>query len=336
MASGERKGINQKLKMLYLLRLFEEETDENHALTLGDIIDRLEEYGVNVERKTLYQDLEELRRFGVDIVSEKQGVSVYYRLGARDFELPELKLLVDAVQASRFITSRKSAELIRKLEGLASHYEAGSLRRQVTIAGRIKTMNESIYYNVDRIHRAVNAGIQIRFKYAQWNLDKKLVPRRNGSTYQVSPWALTWDNENYYMIAYDKKADQIKHYRVDKMQYISETDEPREGEQRFRAFNLPSYANSLFRMFGGEPTEVTLEADNEMVGVLIDRFGRKIPIKPMDAEHFQTVVSAAVSPQFLGWVMGLGGRVRIVGPLSVVERMKNEVHILMSQYGVRP
>ena len=329
-----RKGPNQKLKMLYLAGILSEETDDRHSLTIQDLIEKLAALGVNADRKTLYRDLEELRRFGMDIITTHTGHYYYYNLGSRDFELPELKLLVDSVQSAKFITNRKSADLIRKLSGLASRHEAKYLQRQVVISGRVKTMNESIYYNVDKLHAAIGEDSRIRFKYYQWNVRKEPELRKNGAWYSVSPWALLWDNENYYLVAYDAEDDKIKHYRVDKMLKISVTGEKREGKERFTEFDPARYSRSLFGMYGGEDVRVTLEARNDMTGVLIDRFGKDIVITRTDEDHFRTNVEVAVSRQFLGWVMALGDGIRIVGPESVAEQMKQEIRRLAEQYGL--
>lgn len=332
MASKERKGDNQKLKMLYLAKIFSEETDDQHALTMPEIITKLAACGVNADRKTLYLDFEELRTFGLDIIATQVGRNCYYHLGGRDFELPELKLLVDSVQSAKFITDKKSKELIKKLEALVSKHEGKQLHRQVVISGRIKTMNESIYYNVDKLHEAIGAGCQIRFKYYQWNVKKEMELRRDGAWYQVSPWALMWDDENYYLVAYDSEDDKIKHYQVDKMLRISVTEEKREGQDQFKKFNMPRYTKSLFGMYGGEETSVTIEGRNDMVGVLIDRFGKDIFLTSIDNEHFRTVVNVAVSNQFFGWIMALGDGVKIVAPQPVVDQMKAEAERLYKQY----
>ncbi|HQC35986.1 MAG TPA: WYL domain-containing protein [Bacillota bacterium] len=331
MANKERKGCNQKLKMLYLAEIFSEESDEQNTLTVAEIIEKLAACGVNANRKTLYIDFDELRKFGLDII--KTPGNRYY-LGARQFELPELKLLVDSVQSAKFISDKKSSELIKKLESLASKHEGRKLHRQVVISGRVKTMNESIYYNVDKLHEAIGEGRQIRFKYYQWNVKKEMELRRGGDWYQLSPWALVWDSEYYYLIAYDPKSDgdKIKHYRVDKMKSISLTEEMREGQEEFKKFDMARYSKTLFGMFGGEETRVTIEAPNDMVGIFIDRFGKDIFIVPLDGERFQTTVSVAVSNQFLGWIMALGGGVKILGPDAVVERMRAEVRRLCTQY----
>ena len=323
---------NQKLKLLRLAKIFETETDERHALRAQELIARLADYGIPLDRKTLYQDLESLRDFGMDIVAVQDGRSWRYYLGERDFELPELKLLVDSVQSAKFITARKSEELIHKLEGLTSRYDAHHLQRQVLLSGRVKMMNESIYYNVDSIHEAIGAGRQIRFHYFRWNVKKEPELRRDGAWYQVSPWGLLWDDENYYLVAYDEEDARIKHYRVDKMLHLSVTDEPRVGRGQFETFDLTRYSRALFGMFGGEETSVTLEGENALAGVLIDRFGKDLRLIPKDADHFTARVDVAVSRQFLGWVFGLGPGIRITGPESVTAEMKKEAERLIRQY----
>ena len=332
MAGKERKGDNQKLKMLYLAKIFMEETDDLHALTMPEIIAKLSAYGVNADRRTLYLDIEELRRFGLDIIAVREGRYYYYHLGERLFELAELKLLVDSVQSAKFITNKKSKALIQKLESLVSKYEGKKLQRQVIISGRIKAMNESIYYNVDKLHEAIGADCQIRFKYFRWNVRKIMELRKDGAWYQVSPWALMWDDEKYYLVGFDSAEGKIKHYRVDKMIKISLTEEKREGKDQFRSFDMPRYTKILFGMFGGEESSVTLEARNDMVGILIDRFGKEIFITPVDETHFRTNVNVAVSKQFLGWIIALGDGVKIIAPDSVVEQMKAEIGRLTRQY----
>ena len=326
------KGKHQKLKLLYLTKILMEETDDGHGLSRQNIIDRLNARGISADRKTLYSDFEELRAFGIDIITEHEGNDWTYHIGEREFELAELKLMVDSVQSARFITERKSRELIKKLESLVSRHEAKQLHRQVLISGRVKTMNESIYYNVDKIHTAINADSRIRFQYFQWNVKKEMVLRHNGAWYQVSPLALVWDNENYYLIGYDSASRQIRHYRVDKMLKISATAQKREGRDAFSSIDIPGYSRQLFGMYGGEETRVALEASDHMAGILIDRFGQDIRIIPGNNATFTAYVNVAVSPQFLGWVFSLGKDVRILGPEKVVEMMKEEGVRLLHQY----
>ena len=262
------------------------------------------------------------------MLKEKDGRTTRYHLATREFELPELKLLVDAVQSSKFITERKSRQLIKKLESLVSVHEAQHLHRQVLITGRIKAMNESIYYNVDLLHEAINSDKQIRFQYFQWNVSKKQELRRNGAFYQVSPWCLMWDDENYYLVAFDSEEQKIKHYRVDKITKLSISDLPREGKQQFSEFDAAKYTRSLFGMYGGEQVRVTLEGNNDMVGPLIDRFGKEITIVPQTDGRFTASVDVIASRHFLGWIISLGSGIRITGPRDVVEEMRHEARRL--------
>ena len=326
------KGTNQKLKLYYLSRIMTEKTDDEHHITMPEIQRALEGYGVTADRKSLYDDLEALRVLGIDVIGEKNGRSYSYHVGKKQFEIAELKLLVDAIQSSKFITEKKSNDLIKKLTSLASNYEASQLKRQVVVQGRIKTMNESIYYIVDDIHNAITNNKKIRFEYLRWNLDKKM-ERRKDKLYEVSPWALTWDDENYYLIGFDAEEDKIKHYRVDKMRDIELTDEKREGKEHFKRFDMAAYARMNFGMFGGEEVRVNLHFQNEMVGVLLDRFGKDISIYRTDKEGWsETYVDVALSDQFLGWIFSLGTKVKIVGPDDVVKRFKSELNAMKRLY----
>ncbi len=327
------KGKNQKMKMYYLARIMVEETDENHEITMAGMIDKLLDYGVTADRKSVYDDIEALRDLGIEISGRNAGRNYYYHVANKSFQLAELKLLVDAVQSSRFITEKKSRELIRKLMKFASRFEAAQLRRQVVVRGRIKTMNESIYFNVDEIHNAISKNSTIRFEYLKWNLRKKLVLKRN-RIYEVSPWALMWDHENYYMIGYDSAEEKIKHYRVDKMRKIKMTGTPREGKELFKEFDLPSYARKSFGMFGGESADVRILFRNDFVGVLLDRFGKDITITESDEEDWsETTVEVAISDQFFGWVFSLGDNVKLAGPDEVVEGYRANIRKMEEMYG---
>ncbi|MBQ7821086.1 MAG: WYL domain-containing protein [Clostridia bacterium] len=310
------KGSNQKIKILYLMKILLERTDEEHGMTLSEIADALAAYGVDAERKALYDDLEVLRVFGIDIEKRKEK-NVKYHVISRDFELPELKLLVDAVQSSKFITHKKSDELIRKLEGFASRYDAQKLARQVFVSNRTKTMNESIYYTVDSIHEAITKNSMISFKYFEWNEKKEKTLRHGGKDYIVSPWALTWDDENYYMIAYDSEIEQIRHYRVDKMLKIVMLDKARDGADVFKDFDMALYSKKTFGMYGGREETVTLRCKNSLAGVIIDRFGQDIVFTRFDSEHFDISVRVVISPVFLTWLMNFGADIKIVSPESV-------------------
>lgn len=327
------KSSNQKLKLLYIIKILEEQTDEQHYISTQDLISALAAYDISAERKSIYNDMEQLMKYGYDIVYVKAGRSGGYYLAERKFELPELKLLADAVQSSRFITLKKSRELIRKIEQLTGKYEARQLQRQVYVAGRIKTENESIYYNVDAIHRAIQENCKISFQYLDWNLKKELAPRKEGAIYRISPWALTCKDENYYLIAYDEEADKCKHYRVDKMGKIKVLEnELREGAKAFERVDIAAYTNKTFGMFGGEEITVSLRFPNRMTGVVIDRFGKETDIRALDENSFSVRVSVAVSGPFFGWLTGLGSEVEILAPQTVVEQYKNYLEAIIKQY----
>ena len=327
------KGKNQKMKLYYLAKIMLQRTDDEHGLGIMQIKKLLEEYGVTADRKSLYDDMDALREMGIDIICERSGKDYFYHVGSKHFDIAELKLLVDAIQSSKFITAKKSDDLIKKLTSMASRYEAEQLNRQVTVRGRVKNMNESIYYSVDDVHRAIAENRKIKFEYMTWTPDKELVKRRE-EPYVVSPWALTWDDENYYLIAYDEDADRIKHFRVDKIKKVRVLDELRAGKSKFKEFDLAKYAKMNFGMFGGETVNVKIAFANEMVGVFIDRFGRDISIRPSKTKGWsETNVDVCMSSQFLGWIFALGPNVKILGPKAVVKEFKAELEDRMRIYG---
>lgn len=310
------KSPGQKLKLLYILQMLEENTDENHPMSTAEIIKRLDANGIHSERKSIYDDMEKLVEFGYDVIQVQSRLGGGYYLATREFELPELKLLVDAVQSSRFITTKKSRELIKKLEKKAGKHDAGKLQRQVYVAGRIKTENESIYYNIDTIHRAIQENKQIGFSYLDWNLKKQLVARKNGDK-QVSPWALIWREENYYLAAFDESDGIIKHYRVDKMGKVLLLDKPREGVEQFAHVDLAVYTNQTFGMYGGQEEIVTMQFPAYLIGVVLDRFGKDADIRPVEDGNFRIRAKVAVSGQFFGWLAGIGKDAKIMAPDTV-------------------
>ena len=312
------KLSHQKLKMMNLAKILSEKTDEEPTITVPEMISELAKLGITAERKSIYDDLEYLQLFGLDICSNKTRTTNYY-IASRDFELPELKLLVDSVQASKFITRKKSMELISKIEKLTSHENAKKLQRQVFITNRVKTVNEQIYYNVDKIHDAIAANKQITFKYFDVDVNKKKVYRKNGDLYTESPVSLTWDDENYYLITYKEKYDNYTHYRVDKMELIELTEDDRVLAEK--PFDLSVYSKTMFQMFNGEETDVSIKFENELVGVIYDRFGADVPIVKSDEKHFICHVKVAVSPHFLSWIISFGNRAEILSPNTVVEQL---------------
>ena len=316
------RGNNQKMKMFYLVKILREETDDQHYLTMPEIISKLNAYGVDASRKSVYLDIEELNQFGIEILKERVGPMTYYHCGVREFEVAELKFLVDAIQSSKFITARKTKELIRKLEILTSRHEAKHLSRQVFVAGRIKNMDESIYYAIDSDHTALNEGKMLQFRYFRWDLSAEKEYRHDGKPYQISPWGLCWDDENYYMIGYDDEAGKIKYYRVDKMTDILILEEKRKGFDAFREQDRSLYTKKRFRMFDGVEQTVTLKCKNSLSNVIVDQFGKGVKMRPADKEHFTVNVDVAVSNQFYGWVIALGGDAVIEKPKAVKEEME--------------
>jgi len=312
------KQSQQKLKLMYLAKILLEKTDEEHTITVPEMIAELNKLGISAERKSVYDDIEYLKLYGLDICSRKSRTTDYF-IASREFELPELKLLVDSVQASKFITHKKSMELIEKIEKLTSVENAKKLHRQVFVTNRVKTFNEQIYYNVDKIHDAIAANRQIAFKYFDLDVNKKKVYRKNGEMYRESPISLTWDDENYYLIVYKSKYGRYVHYRVDRMEKIEIADEEREHPEEL--FDLSAYSKRVFHMFNGEETEVAVKFANELVGAVYDRFGTDIPIIPTDDSHFTCRIKVAVSPHFLSWIISFGDKAKIISPQSVADEL---------------
>ena len=324
------KSNNHKMALLYMMQELFHKTDEDHAMNASDLIRALENKDLEADRRTIYSNVEILQDFGLDVIKKENGQGYY--IGSRDFELPELKLLVDSVQSSKFITEKKSRELISKLMRLTNEQKARQLNRAVFIRNRMKTGNESVYYNVDALHEAMNLNRQIEFKYGEWNTGKKLVEKKGGMKYLVSPWALTWDDENYYLIAFDEASGIIKHYRVDKMLKIDLTDRERVGQEAFADFDLAAFSKKTFGMFGGPDADVVLRCRNELVGVIIDRFGTETMVVPEDGGYFHVHVTVAVSPQFYGWVSGIGAGIEIVSPAGVRKGYKEFLQEILLKY----
>ncbi len=318
------KTANQKGKLLYVMEALLHESDENHPLSMEDLLRYLEEKGIRAERKSIYSDIETLQAFGLDVHGTRGRTAGYY-VGEREFELPEIKLLIDSVQSSKFITERKTMQLIRKLAGLMSVHEAALMKRQMYVKNRIKSMNESIYYNVDALHQAIAADKQIEFRYSSYTITKEKKFRRGGRPYRVSPLALSWAEENYYLIAYEAETDKIKHFRVDKMDSIRIVDQFREGKKLLRDMDMGEYTRKNFSMFGGTEEVVTLRFSNRMIGVVIDTFGKDVAITAVDEEHFLIRAAVAVSPQFFGWLFGLDGEAAIVAPEPVKQRFQEQL-----------
>ena len=308
------KGANQKFKLYRLAQIMCEKTDETHYLTMPEIQKELEKYDIIAERRSLYESLKDLEEFGIEVEGERSGRGYRYHVIGRQFELAELKLLVDAIQSSKFITEKMTNRLIGKLETLVSQHDAADLRRQVFVSGRIKTMNETVYYSVDTIYNAISQNKKIKFQYYQWNVKKEPELRHGGAYYHISPWGLLWDHENYYLIGYDSRAEQIRHYRVDKMLHILLSEEIREGKEEFQ--------------------KIDMAVENSLAGVIVDRFGKDVMMIPADADHFTVSVDVQVSSQFISWVFALGSQAKIVSPKNVVNQVRKKIEKLAEQYAL--
>ena len=322
------KSPNQKTKLLHLYQILLHQTDEDHPITVAQMIEQLARYDIKAERKSIYDDLEALRLFGLDIQC-RRGKTPGWFVGERDFELPEVKLLMDAVQSSRFITQKKSDALIRKLESLASVHQAGQLQRQVYVSGRIKVMNESIYYNVDKLHTAIAGQKAITFRYFDYDIHRQKVFRQEGGRYIVSPYGLIWNSENYYLVAFDHAHQEMRHYRVDKMTEIVVTGLPREGRKQYPDFQLAQYGQKHFGMYSGREITVTLRGRREKAGLVWDRFGQDVILVPDGEEHFTVTIPVVMSPQFCGWLMGLDGSLTLVAPAEAVRAYRDKLSAAM-------
>ena len=320
------------LKTFYLMQILLDRSDEEHPLNATALQDILRtEYGVTINRTTVYTEIAKLEDFGLDIVLQEGRTKGYY-IGSRQFELAELKLLVDAVQASKFITEKKSKELISKLETLCSKNEAKQLSNQVMIYRRTKTQNETIYYNVDMIHSAIYRGMQITYQYAEWTVRKETELRHGGAFYEVSPLNLIWDDENYYLVGFDEKAGKMRHYRVDKIRNMRILDKPRSRQALDEMIDPVEFSKKTFGMFGGVDETVRFTGMNYLAGVMLDRFGTDIWMRPLDADHFSAVVTVTVSPQFFGWMAAIGKDLEIAGPEHVRKQYEEYLKGILEKY----
>lgn len=322
------KNANNRLKILYLYKIFLDKTDEQHYLTMSDIVNQLKLYGISAGRKALYEDIEALKAYGLDIITIKGRVSAYY-VASRDFELPELKLLADAVSSSRFLTEKKSSELLKKIENLSSVHEAKQIQRQVYVTNRVKAMNERIYLNVDVIHRAIAENKKIRFRYFDYNIQKKKTYRAGSRI--CSPYALAWDDECYYLIAYYDNRQTISNFRIDRMESVEIVDE--KAVPKPENFIVADYMNSSFSMFSGTTQDVKLRFDNQLINAVIDRFGKGITIFPDGDSHFtvRVKVKAEHPEPFFGWLFQFGTMAEIIEPCELRDRYIEMLNKVLNQ-----
>ena len=323
------KSDNQKLKIFYILDYLKQYSHQDHPVRAAELISMLErQHNISCDRKTVYSDITALQDYGLDIVSVPGKNGGYY-IASRNFELPELKLLIDAVLSSKFLTEKKSRELIEKLCRECSVHDALLMRRDMLVSGRVKSMNETIYYNVDAIQEAIGQNKQITFRYFDWGIDGKR--RYREKNYEASPYGLCQDNENCYLLAHSPRHG-VTSYRVDRMTDIRLTDQSRTPCPELTGKALTEHAKRLFQMYAGDATTVKLRFHRELTNVVMDRFGRDTMLIPDGEDHFVFTVQVAVSPMFLSWVIGFGKKARILYPQSVIDACKTMCAEAMEQY----
>jgi len=322
------KSYDQKLKILYILDYLQKNSHEDHPVRAAELIDMLNKKEISCDRKTIYSDIAALQQYGVDIITVPGKNGGYY-IASRSFQLPELKLLIDAVQSSRYLTEAKSRQLIEKLCDQVGEHEAGLLKRNVYVSGRVKSMNETIYYNVNDIQEAISQNRQITFRYFDWGMDGKRHYREKH--YLASPYGLCQDNENCYLLAYSERHG-ITSYRVDRMTDLQITQDKRIPCPDLTGKAFTDHANKLFQMFAGDSVDVKLRFHKVLLNVVVDRFGRETMLIPDGPDHFNFTVKVAVSPMFLSWVIGFGDKAQILYPQSVIDECKKLCQQAMSHY----
>lgn len=321
---------SQNLKLLYMKDFFEECTDEDHPAKTPDILAYLEEHGVKMERKSVYPGISALEKYGLELTDPEKERNRSYYLRERDFETSEVKMILDSVASSKFLSERKSLELMNKLKKLVNVHHRHELDREVKVAGRVKTMNDSTINNLDHVHDAIAADMTLKFKYFHYNMNKEPEYTKDGKYYEVSPWVVLYDNSYYYLLAYVN--DDIRTFRIDRMKSVHTGSNERQGKEQFESFDLGKYTKQTFGMFSGEEEKVEMLFHNSLIDTVIDKFGKEVFISPVDDAHFKITVPVAVSPQFFGWIFGLGGKATILGPKSVVKKMKETLKKVSQKY----
>ena len=310
----------KKNRILYIQRFLEEQTDETHPATIADILAYLSDLDITAHRRTVMLDIKQLIEAEVDVICNRSRQNEYF-IGERHFEMPELKLLVDAVQASKFLTTRRSKTLINKLLSLTSCHQAESFKNSLYFDRQVKPKNETAYITADILYTAINTKRRVRFMYFEYTPDKEKAYKHGRRIYELSPWAFTWDTDNYYIIGYSKTHDKVATFRVDRIAAPKLTDLPAISVPE--DFDLATYVRSVFQMYDGPMLDVTLKCKNEFMKTIIDRFGEEVHTGIADAEHFYTKVSVSASKTFYGWVFALDGAIEITAPDEAVNAYKS-------------
>lgn len=304
----------EKNRPLYILKYLLEKTDEDHPAIINDILSYLEKRGIHATRKTVAADLVELQDSGFDVICNKSRQNKYF-IGSRILELAELKTVVDAVQAARFISPSKSLSLIEKLSSLASPYQAEELKRRLYVEGKVKTSNESVYYTVDLLHHAINHEKTVEFQYIEYSADKEKVLKHNGALYRFSPYDLVWDNDRYYVFGWSERHGKIVKFRVDRMIHVN--DAPIDFHHRPEDYDIETFCNQVFLMYDGEQYTIQLLCENNMMNTIVDRFGDDVITHKADEQHFVAEADVYIGPTFFSWIFAYGGAMKIIGPKSV-------------------
>lgn len=327
------KSESKKLIPLYLQQLFLEKTDKTHYIRMPEILSFLESKGIFADRRTIYAAISLLNSIDFEIVGVQEKGGYKYHHPKRLFDTNELKYLIDSIATSKFLTEKKSRELINKVKTLGSNFDNQSLNRNVLLDKRIKSMNDKVFKNLDVIYAAIAANNQINFQYLHWNPQRKLVSKTE-KLYSVSPYAVSLTDDNYYLIAFDSNTNKLKHYRIDKMQSVKIIEYERAGKSLFKSFDIIDYSNKTFGMFSGKEETVTLEAANSLAGVFIDRFGEFAAIRPNfdNPDTFIVRISVYISPQFFAWIYGLGKDIKIISPKSVIDDFKTMTESILNNY----
>lgn len=322
---------NKKARILYVYKILKENTDEEAGITVQSIMENLASYGIDSERKSIYDDIKKLTDYGYEITKQRIGNNTFYHLiDENRFTIAEAKMLIESIQSSKYITPTATSALISKIEGLVSHREGQELQNQVTIIGRVKTDNHDVLDNIDILHKSIMEHKKVTFKYCVYNLKKELIEKHDGELYEVSPLALILNDDYYYLVA--KQNDKEKHFRVDKIKNIEITEEKAEGLDGLKREEIAKYTQKVFSMYGGKEYKVRLRCKDYLIGVIIDRFGKDIMVIPDTEGYFITTVTVALSGQFLGWVFGLGDGVQIISPDEVIDEMKSYIAKVKKQY----
>lgn len=339
-ANVEQYG--RKMKLLEVRRILERETDQDHTLTANQIAKELKRLGFNAaDRKGVYDDINVLN-FAFKPTGKRKGVQAYfiekdeetfgYYMDRRLFTVADLKLMIDAIQSSKFLSEAKTLELVEALSTLCSTHQAKALKRQLVVSNRIKNMNTNIHNFVDHINYAIDNDVSIRFKYFDYDTKMRQVFRHKGEWYEISPLVMVYSDDNYYVVACDHKDGKVKNFRIDRMVKVNATATPRIGTELFTPDDLALYRSSSFNMYSGKVEYVTMRFRNNMMNTVIDKFGKQLVVRPVDKDHFEVSVRVMVSPQFYGWVFGLGNYVMITSPPSVVEGMKKNLKAITKRY----